>query len=128
MYSIEVVSIAIKLYSEGLSKRQIGIKLNVSRQIVAIWIKNINSDLMYLTNRFNKYLKNINIIKENEFNNKHINIMTHINELIYNNPFYSRHNIVCKIFERFNVKINKSVVTEPAGFLRFIFINLKKFL
>ncbi len=107
MYSIDYIYKAIHLYyTENKSFNKIGKILNVSRQIVSIWLNNFNKDILFLSNR--------NKIKSIKINKKisNIDVLLYIKNLIYINPFITRKEITEHIFLDFKIKYSLNNISK----------------
>ena len=95
MYSIDYIYKAIHLYyKENKSFNKIGKILNVSRQIISIWINNFNKDISFLSNR--------NKIKNVKLNIKINNIDILLYRYVYNNQL-----ILLFIINLWKIKLKK---------------------
>ncbi len=107
MYSIDFIYKAIHLYyKEQKSFNKIGKILNVSRQIVSIWINNFNKDISFLSNR--------NKIKNIKLNEKisNIDMLLYIKNLIYTNPFIIRNEIIEYVYLKFKIKLTLNNISK----------------
>ena len=107
MYSINYIYNAIHLYyKEKKSYNKIGKILNVSRQIISIWINNFNKDITFLSNR--------NKTKNVQLNIKLLNndIQLFIKNIIYINPFITRKEISEKVLFNFNIKLTLNNISK----------------
>lgn len=106
MYHIDYIYKTIHYYFvEKLSFNKISKLLNVSRQIISIWIKKFNENINFIANR-NK-IKNI---ENKKITN--IEIQIFIKKIIYNNPFITRKEILEHIYIKFNIKLTLNNISK----------------
>jgi transposase len=107
MYSIDYIYKALYLYfKENKSFNKIGKMLNVSRQIISIWINKFNKDILFLSNRHKK--RNIKI----NTNIHNIDIQLFIKKIIYTNPFVTRKELIEHVFLYFNIKLTLNNISK----------------
>ena len=118
MYSLDIVFDSYKIYNDNKSYRKtasiLKVKYNctISRQIIMIWIKNINNNMkIFLNKRAIKLDNNNNLINKTS-NNVNINIINDINKLVYNNPFISRQMVIDSINNKHKIKLTLNCVSK----------------
>jgi hypothetical protein len=118
MYSLDIVFDSYKIYNDNKSYRKtasiLKVKYNctISRQIIMIWIKNINNNMkIFLNKRAIKLDNNNNLINKTS-NNVNINIINDINKLVYNNPFISRQMVIDAINDKHKIKLTLNCVSK----------------
>lgn len=107
MYSNDYIYKTLNYYFiKKMSFNKISKELNISRQIVSIWINKFNNDINFISNR--------NKIQNTKLNTKISNIDIHIfiKELIYKNPFITRSQIIENIYLKFQIKLTKNNISN----------------
>jgi transposase len=118
MYSLDIVFDSYKVYNDNKSYRKtasiLKIKYNciISRQIIMIWIKNINNNMKnFLNKRANKLDNDNNLINKTS-DNYNINIINDINNLVYNNPFITRKMVIDSIYKKYKIKLTLNYISK----------------
>ena len=118
MYSLDIVFDSYKLYNDNKSYRKTAYILktkyncSISRQIIMIWIKNINNNMKIFLNKRAMKLDNNNNLINKTSNNININIINDINKLVYDNPFISRQMIINTINNKYKIKLTLNSVSK----------------
>ncbi len=116
MYTIDIVFETYKLYGENKSYRKTATIMNqtynfkISRQIIMIWIKNIDNNLKQFIKKRATKLENIIIDKKKD--NFNIDIIKDIKILIDNNPFITRNMIIDSINAKYDVKLSLNSISK----------------
>ena len=85
---------------------------SISRQIIMIWIKNINNNMKIFLNKRAIKLDNDNNLINKTSNNVNINIINDINKLVYDNPFITRKIIIDAINDKYKIKLTLNYVSK----------------
>ena len=102
MYSYQIVLNTLDLYDKYKSYNKTVSTLNLYRQTVTNWIKNIKNNLKLLNDRIISYMKNnFNVNIKFNFNNE--SIIEFIKNTIKINPFLTKKEMIFKIINKFNV-------------------------
>lgn len=116
MYTINIVFETYKLYNENKSYRKTATIMNqthnlkISRQIIMIWIKNINDNIKEFVKKRTTKLENIVVDKKKD--NFNIEIIKDIKILVSNNPFITRNMIIDSINTKYKIKLSLNSVSK----------------
>ena len=125
MYSYQIVLNTLDLYDKYKSYNKTVSTLNLYRQTVTNWIKNIKNNLKLLNDRIVSYMKNnFNVNIKFNFNNE--SIIEFIKNTIKINPFLTKKEMIFKIINKFNVRISNKKLSLIYKKLKFTKKKLKK--
>ena len=110
----QVFSLEKSSYPKTASVLKTKYNFNISRQIIMIWIKNINTNMKrFLNKRTTKLDNNHNLInKTSKTNTNNINIINDINKLVYENPFITRQSIIDSINLKYKIKLSLNYISK----------------
>ena len=109
MYSLDIVFDSYKIYNDNKSYRKTAFTLKtkydckISRQIIMIWIKNINNNMKSFLDKRAIKLNNVDNLVNKTSQKYNINILNNINKLVYNNPFITRQQIISSINGKYKI-------------------------
>lgn len=107
MYSIDYIHTALNYYFiEKLSFNKISKKLDVSRQIISIWIKNFTNNMLFLSNRNKSKQYKIPVKIRN------YDLQLFIKHLIYINPFIHRKQIILDVYIKFKITLTLNNISK----------------
>ena len=115
MYSKEIYIKAIKLrvvdkYSFSKIERTLKEKnTGPTRQIIAEWCKHYLQNIDKYISRMNKEC--FNNLEKTINKPENLNILKFIYSTIFNNPFITRYEISCLVYNKFKIKLNKNEIT-----------------
>ncbi len=118
MYTLDIVFESYKIYNEILSYRKTAstlkdkYKCSITRQIIMIWIKNINTNMKKFINKRALKLDNTNNKINDTSNNSDLKIINDINLLVSNNPFITRQMIINTINDKYKTKLTLNNVSK----------------
>ncbi len=118
MYTLDIVFESYKIYNEILSYRKTAstlkdkYKCSITRQIIMIWIKNINTNMKKIINKRALKLDNTNNKINDTSNNSDLKIINDINLLVSNNPFITRQMIINTINDKYKTKLTLNNVSK----------------
>jgi transposase len=107
MYPIEYIYKTINYYYVNkFSFNKISKILNISRQIISIWIKKFKEDINFISIR--------NKIKNVTFNKKinNLDIQLFVKDLIYKNPFITRNEVIEYIYLQYKIKLTINNISK----------------
>jgi transposase len=118
MYSLDIVFDSYKIYNENKSYRKTASVLKtkydckISRQIIMIWIKNINNNMKIFLNKRALVLNNNDNLINKNVDNSNINVINDIKKLVYENPFITRLVIIDAINKKYKIKLSLNSVSK----------------
>lgn len=131
MYSKEIYIKAIKLrfadkYSFSKIERILKEKhTGPTRQIISVWCKHYYNNIERYISRMNK--ESFNNLEKNINKPENFNILKFIYNTIFNNPFITRYEISCLVYDKFKIKLNKNEITKIYRRLNLSFKKPRKY-
>jgi len=131
MYSKEIYIKAIQfkvIQNYSFSKIEKILKVNnkgPTRQIISEWYKHYSYNIdKYITRMNKEHFKNL---EKNINNFDNLNILNFIYNTIINNPYITRYEISCLVYNKFQIKLNKNSITKIYRRLNLSFKKPKKY-
>jgi len=118
MYTFDIVLESYKLYNLNKSLKKTSCILQkkynckITRQIIKIWINNINNDINSFYNKRITKIYNENNLINTKTKNFSVEITKDIEKLVYNNPFITRNMVVETIKIKYNTKLTINNITQ----------------